>query len=310
MDELTDERSVPGTSLRATAVSIGTSFLGDPPLPDGSPNPAADALARAIFAGPFAVIDTSNNYAGGRSETVLGTALRRDGLPAGKAIVTKVDADPATGALDRDRVWRSFEESVTRLGVERLPLLHLHDPYTIEVEEAFAPGGAVQGLTELRDQGLAGAIGIAAGPVSLMRRYALSGAFDVLLTHNRYTLVDRRAEELIDLAAERGIGVFNAAPFGGGILAGSGDSYAYVRAAPELLAWVARARELCRRWSLPLEAVALRYSLRHPGIASTVVGVGRPERLAQLLRLRDTAVPDAFWPELAALGTPPSTLED
>ncbi|GAB2886192.1 aldo/keto reductase [Streptomyces mayteni] len=310
MDELTDERIVPGTSLRATAVSVGTSFLGDPPGPDGNPAAAADALARAMFAGPFAVIDTSNNYARGRSETVLGAAVRRDGLPAGKTIVTKVDADPATGALDRDRVWRSFEESVTRLGVERLPLLHLHDPYTIEVEEAFAPGGAVQGLTELREQGLVGALGIAAGPVSLMRGYAESGAFQVLLTHNRYTLVDRRGAELIDLAAERGIGVFNAAPFGGGILAGTGETYAYREAGPDLLAWVARARELCRRWEIPLRAVALRHSLRHPGIASTIVGVGRPERLAQLVELQATAIPEEFWPELAALGTPPSTLDD
>ncbi|MFD5315345.1 aldo/keto reductase [Streptomyces sp. NPDC127098] len=310
MDELTDERTVPGTSLRATPVSIGTSFLGDPPQPDGTPAVAADALARAMLAGPFAVIDTSNNYARGRSETVLGVAVRREGLPPGKTIVTKVDADPATGALDRDRVWRSFEESVGRLGIDRLPLLHLHDPYTVDVEEAFAPGGAVQGLTELREQGLVGALGIAAGPVSLMRRYAESGAFQVLLTHNRYTLVDRRAEELIDLAVDRGIGVFNAAPFGGGILAGSGETYAYRQASPELLAWVARARELCGRWDVPLQAVALRFSLRHPGIASTIVGVGRPERLAQLTRLQATAIPEEFWPELAALGTPPSTLED
>jgi D-threo-aldose 1-dehydrogenase len=310
VDELTDERVVPGTSLRATAVSVGTSFLGNPPGPEGAPAAAADALARALLAGPFAVIDTSNNYAEGRSETVLGTVVRRDGLPADKSIVTKVDADPESGALDRDRVWRSFEESVDRLGLEYLPVLHLHDPYTIEVADAFAPGGAVQGLTELRDQGLVGAVGIAAGPVSLMREYAVSGAFDVLLTHNRYTLVDRRAEELIDLAADRGIGVFNAAPFGGGILAGSGDTYAYRTAGPDLLVWVERARDLCRRWELPLHAVALRHSLRHPGIASTIVGVGRPERLDQLRELQATPIPDAFWPELAALGTPPSTLED
>jgi D-threo-aldose 1-dehydrogenase len=148
MDELGDERIVPGTSLRVTAVSVGTSCLGNSPRPGGTPAEAGDALARAMFASPFAMIDTSNNYAQGRSETVLGAAVRRDGLPAGKAIVTRVDADPDTEALDRDRVWRSFEESVARLGLERLPLLHLHDPYTIEAEEAFAPGGAVQGHRE------------------------------------------------------------------------------------------------------------------------------------------------------------------
>lgn len=310
MDASSGARIVPGTTLAATPISLGTSFLGNPPGPRGEPAEEAHALARALFRGPFAVLDTSNNYAQGRSETVLGAAVRRVGLPAGKAIVTKVDADPVSGALDRDRVLRSFEESTTRLGLDRLPLLHLHDPYTIEVEEAFAPGGAVAGLHELRDQGLVGAVGIAAGPVSLMRRYVESGAFDVLLTHNRYTLVDRRAEELIAYAADRGIGVFNAAPFGGGILAGSGATYAYRQAGPELLAWLERARALCARWDVPLPAVALQYSLRHPGIASTIVGVGRPERLAQLAELQATTVPEEFWPELTALGTPPSTLED
>ncbi|MER6144685.1 hypothetical protein ABT174_32365 [Streptomyces sparsogenes] len=61
MDELADERIVPGTSLRVTAVSVGPSFPGDPARPDGTPAEAADALARAMFASPLAVIDTSNH---------------------------------------------------------------------------------------------------------------------------------------------------------------------------------------------------------------------------------------------------------
>ncbi|KAB8196535.1 aldo/keto reductase [Nonomuraea phyllanthi] len=298
------------TGLPVTAISLGTSTLGNPAQPDGTPAPESAELARTLLAAPHAVIDTSNNYAGGRSETALGRAVAEHGLPAGHHIVTKADAEPGTGRFDRDRVWRSFEESTARLGLDRLPLLHLHDPYTITVEEAFAPGGAVEGMTELREQGLVGAIGIAAGDLPLMTRYVTSGAFDVLLTHNRYTLVDRRAEPLIAEAAERGMGVFNAAPFGGGLLAGTGTRYAYREAPPELLAWVERARELCARWSVDLPAVALRFSLRSPLVHSTVVGVGRPERIAQLDKLLRTPIPDEFWPALDALGTPPSTLDD
>jgi D-threo-aldose 1-dehydrogenase len=169
---------------------------------------------------------------------------------------------------------------------------------------------AVQGLVELRDQGLVGAIGIAAGPIGLRTEYVSSGAFDALLTHNRYTVVDRRAEALIDQAAELGMGVFNAAPFGGGLLAGRGTRYAYRDSPAALLGWLDRARALCREWSVPLPAVALQFSLRHPLIHSTVVGISRPERIAELEDLRTTDVPEDFWPALTALGTPPSTLED
>jgi D-threo-aldose 1-dehydrogenase len=303
-------RPLPGTDIEVSPVSLGTSFLGNPAQADGSPAPESAELAHALLTGPFAVIDTSNNYAQGRSETALGRAVAAHGLPAGRRIVTKVDAEPGTGRFDRDRVWRSFEESTARLGLDHLPLLHLHDPYTITPEEAFAPGGAVQGLVELREQGLVGAIGVAAGKLDLMLRYVTSGAFDVVLTHNRYTVVDRRAERLLAEAAERGMGAFNAAPFGGGLLAGRGTRYAYRESPPELLAWVERARALCAEWSTDLPAVALQFSLRSPLVHSTVVGVSRPERIAQLEELRTAVVPDGFWPALAALGTPPSTVDD
>ncbi|MGP3962312.1 aldo/keto reductase [Nonomuraea sp. 3N208] len=303
-------RPLGGTGLPVSAISLGAGTLGNPAQPDGSPAPESVDLARILLSAPYAVIDTSNNYAQGRSEAALGQAIAAYGLPAGHNIVSKTDADRETGRFDRDRVWRSFEETTARLGLETLPLLHLHDPYTITVEEAFAPGGAVQGMIELREQRLVGAIGIAAGEIQLMTRYVTSGAFDVLLTHNRYTLIDRRAEELMAEAAARGMGIFNAAPFGGGLLAGRGTRYAYREASPELLAWVDRARKLCHAWSIDLAAVALHFSLRCPLIHSTVVGVSRPERIAQLEELRLTAIPDDFWPALDALGTPPSTIDD
>ncbi|TDC68634.1 aldo/keto reductase [Streptomyces hainanensis] len=296
--------------MQVSPITLGTSFLGNPPTPDGAPAPAADELASALLGGPYAAVDTSNNYAQGRSETVLGRELRANGLGRGRSVITKVDADPETGALDRDRVWRSFEESTARLGLSRLPVLHLHDPYTVTADEALAPGGAVQGLRELREQGLVAAIGIAAGPLSLMTRYVRSGAFDALLTHNRYTLVDRSAEPLIAEATERGMGVFNAAPFGGGLLAGRTTRYAYRDSPPDLLAWIERARLTCQAHGVDLPVAALHFSLRNPLVHSTVVGVNASRRIADLERMRTTSVPEALWTALAELGTPPSTIDD
>lgn len=298
------------TGIDVSPVTLGTSFLGNPAQPDGTPAPEAYGLAREMLASRFAAVDTSNNYAQGRSETVLGGVLREGVLQDGHLVITKADADPVTGHFDRDRVWRSFEESTQRLGLEKLPLFHLHDPFALSFEEAFAPGGAVQGMTELKDQGLVGAIGIAAGEITPMRQFVGSGVFDAVLTHNRYTIVDRRAEDLLQDATERGMGVFNAAPFGGGLLAGKGTSYAYRESPAALLEWLDKAKALCAEWSLELPAVALQFSLNSPLIHSTVVGVNRPERLEDLQRLQSVSVPPEFWTELEKLGTPPSTIAD
>ncbi|MGN9912843.1 aldo/keto reductase [Phytohabitans sp. LJ34] len=255
-------------------------------------------LALAVLRSPFGQVDTSNAYGEGRSETVLGEAMRL----AGPAVVfSKADADPVTGVFDGDRVKRSFEESVTRLGVDRLPIYHLHDPFTITFAEAAAPGGAIEALVGLREQGLVGAIGIAAGPLDLVEEYVRTGAFDAVLTHNHYTLVDRSGAELIASAKARGMVVFNAAPFGGGLLAGStraGGKYAYRSAAPEVLARVDRLTALCREWSVPLPAAALHFSLANPDIDSTVVGVSRAAQLAELEAMAAHPIPDGFFAAL------------
>src|SRR5699024_4532737 len=141
------------------------------------------------------------------------------GLPEGIQVISKADRDLATGVFDRDRLLRSFEESTSRLGLDTLPLYQLHDPYTINFEESIAPGGAVQALVELREQGAVSAIGVAAGPSSLIREYVQTDAFDALLSHNRYTLVDSSAADLFEEARRRDMVVFNAAPYGGGLLA-------------------------------------------------------------------------------------------
>jgi D-threo-aldose 1-dehydrogenase len=298
-----------GIDLDLAPVTIGTSGLGKRPGAD------LDA-ARAMLASPLPQIDTSNNYADGESERLLGAAIAEaGGLPDGTVVFSKVDADPETGAFDADRVMRSFEETTTRLGLDRLPLLHLHDPYTISVAEGLAPGGAVEALHALKQQGVVGAIGIAAGRRALVEEYVRSDAFDAVLTHNRWTLADRSAEGILRAATERGMTVFNAAPFGGGILAGStfrGATYAYEDASPELLGFIDRLRALCAARGVDVAAAALAFSMREPRIHSTVVGAYTAERVAELPGLVETAaaIPASFWDAVAELGAPPASPAD
>jgi D-threo-aldose 1-dehydrogenase len=283
-------------------VTIGTSPLGKRPE-------RGELLADAMLASQFRQIDTSNNYAAGESERLLGGAIARaGGLPAGKVVFSKVDADPVTGVFDADRVRRSFDESLTRLGLDTLPLLHFHDPYTLGVSEAMAPGGPVSALLALRDEGAIGAVGIAAGKRALMEEYVRTDAFDAVLNHNRWTLVDRSADTLWNLATERRMAVFNAAPFGGGILAGSttrGPKYAYTEASGDLLAFIDRMQGLAAESGIELAAAAVQFSMGDPRIHSTVVGMSSIARLDSLPGLMSATIPEEFWEAFRALGTPP-----
>jgi D-threo-aldose 1-dehydrogenase len=313
MDLQTPHKTLGATGIPTDAITVGTSPLGRGTAPGSVAEAGSVATAAAMLTGPFRLVDTSNEYAGGRSEEVLGAALRQLGERAQARIVTKVDRDPATGAFDRDRVLRSYEESLTRLGVDRVEVLHLHDPYTVTFDEACGQGGAIEGMRELRDSGAVDAIGIAAGPIPLMRDYIETGAFDVVLSHNRYTLVDRSAEPLFLEARRRGMGVFNAAPFGAGILATgarAGATYGYRPASDKLIAWAEEAEAVCARFGVSLQAVALHFSLRSPLVDSTVVGVSSQQRLAELAALRDVVVPPEVWDAIDALGPADSPLAD
>jgi D-threo-aldose 1-dehydrogenase len=285
-------------------VTVGTSPLGKRPE-------RGELLADAMLASPYRQLDTSNNYAGGESERLLGDAIRRlGGLPTDKVVFSKVDADPVTGVLDADRVRRSFDESRERLGLDTLPLVHFHDPYMLEVSEAMAPGGPVSALLALRDEGVVGAVGIAAGKRALMEEYVRTDAFDAVLNHNRWTLVDRSADTLWNLATERRMAVFNAAPFGGGILAGSttrGPKYAYSEASGDLLDFIERMQGLATEWGIELAAAAVQFSLGDPRIHSTVVGMSSIARLESLPGLVSAEIPEGFWDAFRALGTPPAS---
>ena len=174
----------------------------------------AVATVRAAFDSPVNFVDTSNGYGeDGTSERRIGAAIRQaGGLPGDVVLATKVDPDPRTGDFSGDRVRASLEESLERLGLDRIALLHLHDPERISFEEGVAPGGPVAALVDLRERGLVEHLGVAGGPVGLLQQYLDTGEFGVVLTHNLYTLLDRAAEALLRAAADRGLGVLNGAP--------------------------------------------------------------------------------------------------
>jgi D-threo-aldose 1-dehydrogenase len=293
------------TGLAVTPICVGTSPLASMARLYGYDVDEEQAVATvlAAFDGPINFVDTSNGYGeDGSAERRIGTAIRRSGgLPSSVVLATKVDPDPRNGDFSGDRVRASLEESLERLGVDRIPLLHLHDPERISFEAGVASDGPLAALVDLRDRGLVDHLGVAGGPVGLLQRYLDTGEFDVVLSHNRYTLLDRSAEPLFRRAAERGLGVLNAAPYGGGMLSKGPEvqpTYAYGARDDRIRQAAAAMAAACQRYDVPLAAAALQFSLRSAVIDSTVVGVSSPQRIAQTLELAAVAIPDDLWAEL------------
>src|SRR5690606_1828695 len=174
-------RTLGRTGIETTALCLGTSPLGSMPQLYGHTVEAEEAIAtiNAALDGRIRAIDTSNGYGGGNSERLIGEALRRrDGLPDGVLLATKVDPDPTTGDFSGERVRASFEESLDRLGVERIEMLHLHDPERIGFEASMAGGGPVEALVELRESGRVDHIGVAGGPIGMLTRFIETDLFD------------------------------------------------------------------------------------------------------------------------------------
>jgi D-threo-aldose 1-dehydrogenase len=302
------------TGLTVTSIGFGGSGLGDMPDTYGYSVGAdrAKATIEAIFEGPANFIDTSRIYGMGRSEERIGAAIReRGGLPPGFLLSTKLDRDPKTNAFDAAQARRSIEQSLKALGVDRIDMLHLHDPeHARSLEEATSREGALGALFRMKEEGLAKAVGLAAGTVTMMIPLLRQWDFDTLITHNRFTLANRNAEDMLDVARSRGVAVFNAAPYAGGVLAkGTAEypRYVYQESSDAALDPIRRIEAICARHGVPPGAAALQFSMRDPRIASTILGVSRPERVKQTYEWARVPIPQAMWDELMAL---PASADD
>ncbi len=300
-------RPLGSTGLQVTPICIGAAPLGNMPetFTYEVPEERAQATIRAFFAGPFNSLDTAASYGDGESERRIGSVLRElGGLPAGFVLATKADRDLQTGIFTGTQMRRSVERSLRLLGLEQLQLVYLHDPEHISFEEAMQTGGPVEVLQQCKEEGLIAHLGVAGGPIDMMIRFVETGLFEAAISHNRFTLLNREAEPLWEVCTRRGVAALNAAPYGSGLLAkgpGAYPRYMYNQASPDLLRRARQMEEVCKHRGLPLAAAALQFSLRDVRIASTIVGMTRPERLAETLKLAQQPIPDELWAELDSI---------
>ena len=296
------------SNLSVSKVCWGAAPIGHMPevYGHGLSDEQAFATVEAIFDGPGNFLDTSRNYGAGRSEERIGRVIKaRGGIPEGFVVATKLDRDPDTNSFDADAMRRSLETSLKALNLDRVGLLHIHDPeYAADLDEVTRPGGGVETLHKMKEEGLCDAVGLAAGRVDVMMPILEKFDFDAMITHNRFTLVNRNAEAMIDYAVGKGIAVINAAPFAGGVFArgsASNPRYVYQEATEEMLRPVRAIEAICAKHDVPLGAVALQFSMRDPRITSTICGVGNPAEVTGVAEWANWSVPDAVWAEIAAL---------
>lgn len=308
-------RPLGATGLQVTPLCFGCAEIGDmsETFAYSVPEERAFETVRAALASPIAFMDTAASYGDGESERRIGMVLReRQGLPPGYVLSTKADRDLRSGDFSGEQFKRSVERSLRLLGLDRLQLVFMHDPEHTTFESAMTPGGPVDVLQRFKDEGLIEHIGVAGGPIDVLTRYVETGIFEVVITHNRYTLLNQSAEPLIDLAHQRGIGVLNAAPYGSGLLARGPEAYpryAYTPAPEHLLERARAMVRVCSEYAVPLAAPALQFSLRDPRIVSTIVGMSRPERLQQTLELAAHPIHAELWARLDDYVGPPADPE-
>jgi D-threo-aldose 1-dehydrogenase len=194
---------------------------------------------------------------------------------------------------------RSLEESLDRLGLDRVDLLHIHDP---DDHYAAAVAGALPALVSLRTEGRIGAVSVGMNQAPMLADFVRTGMVDCVLLAGRYTLIDQRGlDELLPLCADRGVSVIAAGVFNSGLLAG-GSTFDYGPVPAEVRARADAVRAVCVRHGVPLRAAALQFPLRHPVIASVLVGLRSPAEVLDALEMLAYEVPDELWHDLETAG--------
>ena len=307
-----------------TTLALGTAALGNlftPVREDDS-----DVLLRAALESGIGHFDTAPHYGVGlaeertgrilagvpRSSYTLATKVGRLLYPLGSGETVPgefyVDTPPRGRRWDltRDGIRRSLDDSLQRLGVDRIDVLYLHDP---DDHEEAAHAAALPALVELRDEGLVGAVGAGMNQSEMLSRFVQAFDIDLVLLAGRYTLLDQGGlEDLLPRCVERGVQVIVGGVFNSGLLADPrpGATFDYTAASPEL---VARARELqavCARHGVPLTAVALQFPLAHPAVASVLTGPRSVVELEENVASFTTDIPVDLWQELGDQGLVPA----
>ena len=300
------------TKLRVSRLSLGGAPIASLPTESGAETTAA-IVQRAYELG-IRAFDTAPLYGAGTSERWLGAALRA--LPRDEIVVaTKVGrlirpdesgTPKAVFDFSYDATLRSLDESLERLRLDRVDVLHIHDA-DHQFDAALA--GAYEALNELRAEGVISAVGAGMNQQEMPARFAREGTFDTFLLAGRYTLLDQVGlKELLPLCVEQGIGIYIGGVYNSGILANPvpGATFNYRPAPEEWLTKAQRLQAVCERHETPLMAAAIQFPTAHPAVSTVLTGVRSVAELEENVRMFQHPIPTALWADLKAEGLLPA----
>ena len=331
MFDPTARRRLGRTALQVTQFGFGTAPLAG--FRTTIPERDAVETVEAAYDSGVRLFDSSPYYGYGRAELRMGAALRdrpRDDLVVSTKIgrwMTPVPRGQTIEGMRRgginhyptfdysyDGVHRSLEQSLLRLGMDRVDIVLVHDVdfWTtgdkLVLEDRFADvmNGAYRALSDLRSQGVIGAIGVGLNEAEISARFVRAGDFDCVLLAGRYTLLEQKSlDDFMPLCEKRGVSVILGGPLNSGVLATGarqGAKYDYNDAPAWVLNRVARIEAVCARHDTPIAAAALQFPLAHPAMAAIIPGaVSRAEIQGNFALLR-RPIPTALWDELRSLG--------
>ena len=310
-----------GTSRQLPRLGFGGAPIGGL-LSDVDAESAMGALDTALERG-VRYVDTAPFYGFGMSERRIGNALRgRDDVvlstKVGRLLKPGLPDDPASMGwpaplpfhpvydYSYDGVMRSYEDSLQRLGLDRIDILYLHDigafTHTDPGEESRhfeqAMTGGYRALEVLRDAGDISAFGIGVNETEVSVRALERGHWDVFLLAGRYTLLEQTAlDPFFTRCASQGVSVVIGGPFNSGVLVG-GKTWNYAEAPVDIVERVAGIKRVCAAHDVALPAAALQFPLAHPVVASVIPGTRSEQEQRELLSWWTTEIPTALWDDL------------
>ena len=317
---MTDVRAMPRRRLGRSQVAVTELGCGGAPIGNLYAPVDDDTVHAALIAaweGGVRYFDTAPHYGLGLSERRLGAALA--GRPRDEYVVsTKVGRllvqnpsptgsdlasgfavhDDLTRQLDysRDGALRSLEASLTRLGLDRVDILFVHDPDD-HLDQAIRE--AIPALVELREQKVIGALGAGMNYWQPLLRIVTETDVDAVMLAGRWTLADRSGAPLVAACEERGVSVMAAGPFNSGLLSRSWPAddahFNYAPAPPEILDRARALATACDQYGAQLPQAALRFPLRRPAVASVVAGIRTPTQARADVEAMAAGIPQQLW---------------
>jgi D-threo-aldose 1-dehydrogenase len=320
------------TGLNVTRLGFGGASIGG--LYRAVSDDGARAAVRRAWDLGVRLFDTAPLYGYGASERRVGAELRdedRDTFVLSTKVgrlVRRPEDIPPGAEIDRQRfggrddafyavdgperivfdysadgVRRSLDESLQRLGLDRIDIALIHDP---DDHWQAALDGAYPALAKLRDEGVIRAVGAGMNQSEMLARFVRETDIDVVLLAGRYTILEQAAlDELLPACVDRGVGVFVAGVMNSGVTANpdaGAATFNYTPAPPEIVERARRIGEVCDRHSVPLRAAAVQFAMAHPAMIALVTGVRTPAHLEEYPALATREIPAELWQELRSEG--------